>query len=32
VEAALAELTIIPAEVPDSSILGMRIGYVLADR
>jgi adenylosuccinate lyase len=26
VEAALAELTIIPAEMPDSSIHGMRIG------
>jgi hypothetical protein len=25
-EAALAELTIIPAEMPDSSIHGMRIG------
>ena len=32
VEAALAELTIIPAEMPDSSIHGMRIGYVFADR
>jgi hypothetical protein len=28
VGAALAELTIIPAEMPDSSIHGMRIGYV----
>jgi adenylosuccinate lyase len=26
VEAALAELTVIPAEMPDSSIHGMRIG------
>jgi hypothetical protein len=26
VEAALADLTIIPAEMPDSSIHGMRIG------
>jgi hypothetical protein len=32
VEAALAELTIIPAEMPDSSIRGMRIGYIYADR
>jgi adenylosuccinate lyase len=32
VEAALAELTIIPAEMPDSNILGMRIGDVFADR
>jgi hypothetical protein len=29
VEAALAELTIIPAGVPDSSIHGMRIGLCL---
>jgi hypothetical protein len=28
----LAEVTIIPAEMPDSSIHGMRIGYVYADR
>jgi adenylosuccinate lyase len=32
VEAALAELTIIPAEMPDSSIHGMGIAYVFADR
>ena len=32
VEAALAELTIIPAEMPDSSIHGMRIGLCFADR
>jgi hypothetical protein len=32
VEAALAELTIITAEMPDSSIHGMRIGYVFAAR
>jgi hypothetical protein len=30
--AALAELIIIPAEMPDSSIHGMRIGYVFAYR
>ena len=29
VEAALAELTIIPAEMPDSSIHGMRIGPIV---
>jgi hypothetical protein len=31
VEAALAEPTIIPAEMPDLSIHGMRIGDVFAD-
>jgi hypothetical protein len=31
-EVALAELTSIPAELPDPSIQGMRNGYVFADR